>query len=103
MHEPTVGALFLTRKIKVEDKNIKYDIWDTAGQERYHSLTPMYYKNAKAAIVVFDVSSVPSFERAQKWTIELQEKADKGIVIALCGNKCDLEERKVTKEVRLNI
>jgi hypothetical protein len=27
-------------------------IWDTAGQEKYHSLAPMYYKGAAAAIVV---------------------------------------------------
>ena len=31
LHNPTVGALFLTKKIKVNDKFIKYDIWDTAG------------------------------------------------------------------------
>ena len=30
---------------------------------------------------------------------ELIEKANPGIVIALCGNKIDLEERQVTQEV----
>ena len=98
LHNPTVGALFLTKKIQVNDKYIKYDIWDTAGQERYHSLTPMYYKNARAAVVVFDVTSSSSFERAQKWMTELFEKATPGIVIALCGNKIDLENRQVSKE-----
>jgi Ras-related protein Rab-5C len=47
--------------------SIIFKIWDTAGQERYHALTPMYYRNANAAVVVFDVSNVTSFERAQKW------------------------------------
>ena len=98
LHNPTVGALFLTKKIQVNDKYIKYDIWDTAGQGRYHSLTPMYYKNARAAVVVFDVTSSSSFERAQKWMTELFEKATPGIVIALCGNKIDLENRQVSKE-----
>ena len=98
LHNPTVGALFLTKKIKVNDKYIKYDIWDTAGQERYHSLTPMYYKNARAAVVVFDVTSSSSFERAQKWMTELFEKATPGIVIAWCGNKIHLENRQVSKE-----
>ena len=98
LHNPTVGALFLTKKIQVNDKYIKYDIWDTAGQERYHSLTPMYYKNARAAVVVFDVTSSSSFERAQTWMTELVEKAPPGIVIALCGNKIDLENRQVSKE-----
>ncbi|KAK8610436.1 hypothetical protein V6N13_081593 [Hibiscus sabdariffa] len=31
---------------------IKFDIWDMAGQEKYHSLAPMYYRGAAAAIVV---------------------------------------------------
>ena len=97
LHNPTVGALFLTKKIKVNETNIKYDIWDTAGQERYHSLTPMYYKNARAAVVVFDVTSAPSFERAQKWMSELFEKANPGIIIALCGNKIDLDNRQVSR------
>lgn len=59
----------------------------------------MYYKNAHAAIVVFDVTSPTSFERAQKWVNELLEKAKSGIVIALCGNKVDLDEnRQVSSE-----
>ena len=37
---------------------MKFDIWDTAGQERYHSLAPMYYRGAAAAIVVYDISSM---------------------------------------------
>jgi len=43
---------------------VKFDIWDTAGQERYHSLAPMYYRGAAAAIVVYDISSVVSFQFA---------------------------------------
>jgi GTPase SAR1 family protein len=39
---------------------VKFDIWDTAGQERYHSLAPMYYRGAAAAIVVYDISSIVS-------------------------------------------
>lgn len=39
---------------------------DTAGQERYHSLAPMYYRGAAAAIVVFDITHPGSFERAKK-------------------------------------
>ena len=58
----------------------------------------MYYKNARAAVVVFDVTSSSSFERAQKWMAELFEKATPGIIIALCGNKIDLDNKEVSKE-----
>ena len=59
----------------------------------------MYYRNAHAAVVVFDVTNSQSFERAQKWVTELLEKANSGIIIALCGNKVDLDDnRKVNAE-----
>ena len=45
----------------MEDKVIKFEIWDTAGQERFHSLAPMYYRNAQAAVVVYDVTKAVSF------------------------------------------
>jgi small GTP-binding protein len=98
LHQATIGALFLTKQIRHEDRIVKFEIWDTAGQERFHSLTPLYYKNAKAAIVVFDVANAGSFERAKTWVKDLMEKANPGIVIALCGNKIDLEDSRVVKK-----
>ena len=55
------SAAFLTQKCRLEDKVIKFEIWDTAGQERFHSLAPMYYRNAQAAVVVYDVTKAVSF------------------------------------------
>ena len=46
----------MSKMIMVEDTPIKYQIWDTAGQEKYHSLAPMYYRGAAAAIVVYDIT-----------------------------------------------
>ncbi len=64
-------------------------IWDTAGQERYRSLAPMYYRGAGAAVVVFDVGNMETFNGAKRWVAELRSKADANVVIALAGNKCD--------------
>jgi small GTP-binding protein len=61
-----------------------------AGQERYHSLAPMYYRGAAAAIVVYDITSPDSFARAKSWVRELQRQGNPNIVIALAGNKSDL-------------
>ena len=55
--EPTIGAAFLAQKCEVGDRTIKFEVWDTAGQERFHSLAPMYYRNAQAAIVVYDITN----------------------------------------------
>ncbi|OMJ16419.1 Ras-related protein Rab-5B [Smittium culicis] len=83
-------AAFLTQKCVVGDKTIKFEIWDTAGQERFHSLAPMYYRNAQAAIVVYDVTRRSSLDKAKSWVKELQRQASTNIVIAFVGNKVDL-------------
>lgn len=50
----------------------------------------MYYRNAQAAIVVYDVTKATSLEKAKTWVKELQRQANPNIVIALAGNKIDL-------------
>lgn len=45
---------------------MKFEIWDTAGQERYHSLAPMYYRGAQAAIVVYDITNTVSHMTSAK-------------------------------------
>lgn len=92
--EPTIGAAFLTQKCTIGDKTIKYEIWDTAGQERFASLAPMYYRNAQAALVVYDITKPASFLKARHWVKELHEQASKDITIALVGNKYDLVENE---------
>jgi small GTP-binding protein len=92
--ETTTGGTFLTQKAQVgEDSEavVKFNIWDTAGQERFRSVAPLYYKGAKAAIVVYDVTDPFSFLSAQSWIEELSERGDPGVVIALAGNKIDLQ------------
>ncbi|QDS73839.1 hypothetical protein FKW77_006555 [Venturia effusa] len=88
--EPTIGAAFLTQKCNLPTRTIKFEIWDTAGQERFASLAPMYYRNAQAALVVYDITKASSLTKAQHWVAELQRQASPGIVIALVGNKLDL-------------
>lgn len=88
--EPTIGAAFLTQKCTIGEKTIKYEIWDTAGQERFALLAPMYYRNAQAALVVYDITKPASFIKARHWVKELHEQASKDITIALVGNKYDL-------------
>jgi len=94
--EPTIGAAFLTQKCRLEDRVLRYEIWDTAGQERFHSLAPMYYRNAQAAVVVYDVTKATSLEKAKSWVKELQRQANPNIVIALAGNKVDLVQAATT-------
>jgi len=97
--ESTIGAAFLTQTVVVDDTTVKFEIWDTAGQERYNSLAPMYYRGSHGAIVVYDITSSTSFERAKMWINELREHLGRKVVIALTANKSDLSEfRQVSTE-----
>jgi len=87
-------AAFLTQTVQLDDSTVKFEIWDTAGQERYRSLAPMYYRGAAAAIVVYDITNPDSFTGAKSWVKELQRRGDPNVVIALAGNKADLESRR---------
>ncbi|XP_012696678.1 ras-related protein Rab-5B [Clupea harengus] len=95
--ESTIGAAFLTQTVCLDDTTVKFEIWDTAGQERYHSLAPMYYRGAQAAIVMYDMTNTDTFGRAKTWVSELQRQASPNIVIALAGNKADLSANRTVE------
>ena len=95
----TVGVEFGSKQFTVEGHSIKAQIWDTAGQERYKAITSAYYKGAKGAFIVYDITRKQSFESVDKWVNDVSAVADKKITIILIGNKSDLEDqRQVTKE-----
>lgn len=121
--EPTIGAAFCARTVTISDDsnndntatntspnntqhNIHFKLWDTAGQERYQSLTPLYFRNARAAILIFDISRLHSFVAMQRWMRDVQQATsssrnnNNNIILMVVGNKSDLadESRSVLEE-----
>ena len=96
----TVGVEFGSKNYNMGEKDIvKAQIWDTAGQERYRAITKAYYKGAKGALLVYDISRKSSFDNIDNWLIDLRTNGDKDIIIVLIGNKSDLiDKREVSKE-----
>ena len=95
----TVGVEFGSRQFNIEGHVVKAQIWDTAGQERYKAITSAYYKGAKGAFIVYDITRKDSFENVSKWADQLKSTADKNLTIIIIGNKTDLEDqRQVTSE-----
>lgn len=92
--ESTIGASFMTKTLIHDSTTFKFQIWDTAGQERYRALAPMYYRGAGAAIIVYDVTHEKSFQAVQGWIRELNMHGPHRIVLAIAGNKCDLEDKR---------
>jgi Ras-related protein Rab-5C len=96
--EATIGAAFVTKVVTTDNIDIRLEIWDTGGTEKYKSLAPMYYRDARAAIIVFDLTSEQSFNEAGEWLSEFRERGQASAMVAAAGNKSDLEgQRQVTK------
>ncbi|CAG0896969.1 unnamed protein product, partial [Cyprideis torosa] len=72
-YQGTIGAAFAARRVECKGRILTMGIWDTAGGEKYKSMSNLYYRNAKAAIICYDLTSPYSFERAQDWVHELRE------------------------------
>lgn len=64
-NEATIGAAFATSTRHSKDglAIIKANIWDTAGMERFHSLIPMYIRDATCTFVCFDFPNIEDIER----------------------------------------
>ncbi|XP_077233051.1 uncharacterized protein LOC143875051 isoform X2 [Tasmannia lanceolata] len=92
--EATVQASYLTKRLVIEGVPITLAIWDTAGQERFHALGPIYYRDADAALLVYDIMDNDSFIRVRNWVKELQQMAPKSIIMAISANKSDLVRSK---------
>ncbi|CAK9207234.1 unnamed protein product [Sphagnum jensenii] len=88
----TVQASYLTKRLTVDGQSVTLSIWDTAGQERFHALGPIYYRDADAALLVYDLLCKDSFDRVQSWVKELRKMAPNNIVLAIAGNKSDMDK-----------
>ena len=91
----TVGVEFMSKTFIVDKKIFKVELWDTAGQERYKAITAAYYKGAKGALIVYDVTNKISYDNVDKWCNELRIKGSKNISIVMIGNKTDLKDNIV--------
>lgn len=93
----TVGGSFITL---IKDKT-NFEIWDTAGQERYLSLIPMYFRDVKMVLFVFDVNSISSIKYINKYRDIICDKPN--IKIIILGNKTDLLEEYSVEELILEV
>jgi len=99
----TLGVDFALKIVPWQDgKSIRLQLWDIAGQERFSSMTRVYYKQATACVVVFDITRRNTFLEVEKWKADLDAKTrlPSGDLLPclLVANKCDLGDRPVTSE-----
>ncbi len=85
-----LGGEFQHCRFQIDDKVLKMVIWDTVGQERYRSINKAFYRGAKGAFLVHDLSTPLHEEELDYWLSEFKMHADEGCIVILVGNKLDL-------------
>ena len=76
-----MATSFAEKNILLKDsgESIKFNIRDTAGQERFRSLGKIFYKDANAAILVYDITSKKTFDEIKNyWDNEIINGAPDG-------------------------
>ena len=97
--QSTKGGAFAMKYLRCDNKILKLEIWDTAGQEKYRSLIRIFCEDAKAVILVYDITSKNSFEEIKNyWIKEVKELCNKNVILAIVGNNSDLFEREQVNE-----
>jgi small GTP-binding protein len=78
----TIGGNYALKKITLPqyDTKMHLEIWDTAGQENYRSFTKIFYKNAKIAILVYDITNLNSFKEIKNyWVKQIKEDCEENL------------------------
>ena len=102
LHVNTIGGAYLQQKVILNNNVVvKLHIWDTTGDERFRSMTNLYYRDAQAALLTYDISNSSSFNGIEFWINELKEKVEsENMILCLVGNKCDVsdKDRQITTQ-----
>ena len=103
--QPTIAVAFAVKRVSTPSGQVvPLNLWDTAGSERFRSITRMYFKGSVAALLVFALNSMESFEAATTyWIAELDRYVDPSCCIVLVGNKKDLTEERQVPVERANL
>ena len=111
-HVPTVGIDFAVRSIEIESTKathkqkkdsiatgsapppppprVKLQIWDCAGQDKFRCITRSYFRDARAVLLMFDLTDRNSFDSLDNWLSDVLHEVSDKCIIWLLGNKSDL-------------
>ena len=86
----TKNASYVIKRKNVNSLNFEIKLWDTAGQEKYKSLTKLFTKEAKIAILVYSIDSEESFNSLEDWLRLVKSTNDENLILGVAANKSDL-------------
>ena len=92
--ESTKNASYVNKIKTVNGIKFEIKLWDPAGQEKYKSLTKLFIKDAKIAILVYSIDNEESFKDLDSWLELIKSMNDETVLYGVCANKSDLASDK---------
>ena len=96
----TIGQEKQTKEITLKNgTKFKLEIWDTIGQDSYSAANKIFMRNAKIALLVYDITKEESFKNLNKFYTQVCDINGKDkIIFGVVGNKSDLYEERTVEE-----
>ena len=94
----TKNASYVSKPRNIDGVKFEIKLWDTAGQEKYKSLTKLFTKDAKIAILVYSIDSEESFNALDDWLKLIKARNDDEIILGVAANKSDLKSDSTISE-----
>ena len=93
--DSTKNASYVNKIKTVNGIKFEIKLWDTAGQEKYKSLTKLFIKDAKIAILVYSIDDEESFNDLDDWLKLIKSVNDDTVIYGVAGNKSDLSSDQI--------
>ena len=104
-YTPNLGIdLSLKRCTLKNEQEVLLQCWDLAGAETFRSIQYTYFSKCKACLVMFDVTSMSSFDSVMRWINKISDYGDQSNpLLFLVGSKIDLQDERVVSSERAGI
>jgi GTPase KRas protein len=126
-YDPTIEDSY-RKQVQIDGQSCMLEVLDTAGQEEYTALRDQWIRDGEGFVLVYSISSRPSFARIEKFYKQIQRVKDSSLSgsppypgsplsstsagsnnfgpapVMLVGNKCDRAmEREVSIQEGLSL
>lgn len=94
----TIGVDILNKTVKISKDVSEYEVnlnlWDIGGQDSFKLVRGKFYKQAIAALLIFDLTNKKSFDNLNEWVKEALSNVEQQIPFVMVGNKLDLTDNR---------
>jgi len=95
-YKATLGVNIIAKDYITKDKiTVGFSFWDMGGQKLFRNIYPRFFSLANAAMIVYDVTRMDSFDDIINWHNSVLTYIPEQIPILLVGNKIDLVDQRV--------